>query len=125
VKPSRPRPKKRAPAPTTEPLPKLLGFWDLDASGNPYFAGTSRAAMRLTGERLERGDYRIWHTAKETRWVSTIFLWINHQWDSTQAPILFETAAYCGGKITICERYTTRMQARAGHRKWCKTYLDS
>lgn len=103
--------------------PKLM-YWDLDAKGHPYYAGKSRDAMMLTATRMERGDYQLYRGEKDKRWVSTVFLWINHRWDEGP-PLVFETAAYCGGKVIVCERYSTRRQAQAGHRKWCRTYLES
>lgn len=126
TRPSRPRPKAKPRARDAVHLrtPPEFGYWDLDEQGQPYFAGASKAAVARAAARFERGDYRIWRTEKDERWVGTIFLWINHQWGSGP-PILFETAASCGGKIVVCERYSTRSQARIGHRKWCKTYLDS
>jgi hypothetical protein len=118
MKPSRPRPKRKKKEP-----PRRFGHWDLDEHGQPYYLGMKPEAMMHCAIRYGRGDYHLHRTEKDGRWVSTVFLWINHQWGDGP-PILFETGARCGGKIVICERYSTRQEADAGHIKWCKTYLE-
>jgi hypothetical protein len=121
-KPSRPRPKKKKPA--APRAHAAFGNWDLDSKGEPFYAGNTTEAMMQCAIRYGRGDYRIKRTQKSGRWVNTIFLWVNHQWDPELPPILFETASFCGGKVVICDRYSTRAQALAGHEKWCKVYLE-
>lgn len=51
-------------------------------------------------------------------WVSTVYLVINHQWDSSQPPLLWETMINSDGDfIDWMHRYTTRAAATSAHHK--------
>jgi hypothetical protein len=47
--------------------------------------------------------------------VSTVFLGIDHRFQSYDLPLLFETLVIGGPMAETCERYTTWDEAEAGH----------
>lgn len=54
------------------------------------------------------------------RWISTVFLGIDHQWHSSGPPILFETMVFPSKdredrNEEHCERYATWDEAYTGH----------
>lgn len=52
--------------------------------------------------------------------VSTIFLGLDHNYEETGAPVLFETMIFGGDYDEYCERYTTWDEAETGHAKACE-----
>lgn len=52
--------------------------------------------------------------------VSTVFLGLDHNYEETGAPVLFETMIFGGDHDEYCERYTTWDDAEKGHDKACK-----
>jgi hypothetical protein len=50
-------------------------------------------------------------------WVSTVFLGINHAFDRTRPPVLFETMVFPSGGLSELygRRYATAEEALAGH----------
>lgn len=55
--------------------------------------------------------------------VSTVFLVIDHSRRGDGKPVLFETAVFEKGEIVRMERYCTRAEAEAGHKRVCKEYF--
>lgn len=49
--------------------------------------------------------------------VSTVFLGLDHGWDSDSDPILYETMIFGGEHDGYQERYTSRVDALAGHQR--------
>lgn len=69
------------------------------------------------------------HIAQETvddKWVSTVWLGLNHNWFDIGPPLIFETMVFEHkdyGHQIYCERYSTWQQAEEGHKravKWVK-----
>lgn len=56
--------------------------------------------------------------------ISTVFLAMNHEWDSTKPPLIFETMAFPNNEW--CEidsnRYSTEQEAIAGHESMVQKY---
>ena len=52
----------------------------------------------------------------ETITVSTVFLGVDHSF-TNEAPILWETMVFGGGKDQECVRYATKEEALKGHKK--------
>jgi hypothetical protein len=52
--------------------------------------------------------------------VSTVFLGMNHNFDDTGDPILFETMVFGGENDKLQVRYHTWEEAEAGHERICK-----
>lgn len=74
-------------------------------------------------------------------WISTVFLGLNHQWDSNMPPLIFETMVFpvtasvlptierhtaVVGEVVMSElhgaRYSTEEQALAGHKRLVCAY---
>jgi len=49
--------------------------------------------------------------------ISTVFLGINHNFEDSRVPIVFETMIFNGRHDECCERYATWQDAVAGHKK--------
>lgn len=63
-------------------------------------------------------------------WISTVFLCLDHNWNSKGPPILFETMVFIGERSTTQDatdpcRYATWEEAAAGHREVCRRLRDS
>lgn len=63
----------------------------------------------------ERG--RVAKTAVGDRWISTVFLGMDHSFSDDPEPLWFETMVFTHGKAGYQRRYTTWEQAEAGHRE--------
>ena len=55
------------------------------------------------------------------KWISTVFLGVDHNWTGKGPPLIFETMGFhVGGGHQLlgflCQRYHTRAQAEQGHR---------
>jgi len=65
-------------------------------------------------------------TLPNGRWVSTVWLGIDHSFGSGP-PLIFETMVFPseGGVLTEldCERYSTEDAAKAGHERMCAKWL--
>lgn len=81
--------------------------------------------VREWGRKLEDMDYkRIRETTlTDGRWVSTVWLGLNHNWGAGP-PLIFETMVFAGdnGRSLDQIRYSTEAQAIKGHegmvKKW-------
>jgi len=83
----------------------------LDTDGNPQPEGDLLAWAQWMGT----GDNQIVKREQvgHVR-VSTVFLGLDHGWGNTD-PLLWETMVF-GGKLDgLCERYSSRADALAGH----------
>lgn len=60
---------------------------------------------------------RTFFNKKKIR-VSTVFLGLDHSWDFTGPPVLWETMVF-GLKSEHMDRYTSVEDARKGHKKTC------
>ena len=63
-------------------------------------------------------------TLDDGRWVSTVFLGLDHNYSDDGPPILFETMIFPGESKAelieeFCERYATWDEALAGHEAAC------
>jgi len=67
---------------------------------------------------LETADRHVGKTKIGDAEVSTVFLFIDHNFSGEGSPILFETMVFGGPLGMEQERYETRAQAEAGHRMW-------
>jgi hypothetical protein len=59
-------------------------------------------------------------TIDDDVYVSTVFLGIDHRFDDDGPPILWETMVFGRPLDEECERYTSRMDALAGHAAMCQ-----
>ena len=55
--------------------------------------------------------------------VSTVFLGMDHRFMGEGPPVLWETTVFGGDQDQAQERYTSAMEARLGHIRWCLTAL--
>jgi len=64
-----------------------------------------------------RVDQTIIKGTNENReiWVSTVFLFINHNFGGEGKPILFETMVFGGKHDQYCRRYASFGEAKTGH----------
>lgn len=72
--------------------------------------------MELAGQ-FPKSLARTWiATRRQSSFISTIFLGINHSWDDTRPPVLFETMVFDGKRNDVFQdRYETIGEARVGH----------
>ena len=72
------------------------------------------------GEWMAKNDRRkiVKQETVEARWVSTVFLGLDHNWGDGK-PALFETMIFSNGDRTdlYCDRYATWNEALDGHAK--------
>ena len=80
----------------------------------------TRAEQYIEWDARERGiraDNDPYHVARtelgDGRYVSTVFLGLDHEWNPNHPPLLFETMVF--PDCEVCERYSTWEQAVAGH----------
>ena len=52
--------------------------------------------------------------------VSTVFLGLNHNFDVTGPPLLWETMIFGGAHDQFCARYASVEAAKAGHESACR-----
>lgn len=53
----------------------------------------------------------------EDKWVSTVWLGLDHQWDDDKQPLLYETMIFVKeGEEIYCSRYSTWKEAEEGHK---------
>lgn len=81
----------------------------MDKEGNPIDA---RRWAELHGD---DSYMRIGEERMPGMWVSTVWLGINHNFAPQGPPILFETMIFGGPFDTECWRYSTEVEAMAGH----------
>lgn len=104
-------------------------YFILDPNGDPIPALNSLTWAKWFSEH-DSNDRRIAETRTKLFWISTVFLGINHQWRPDGPPHIFESMAFLQprrhdisrvsskpiiGEGELCERYSTRLQAMAGH----------
>lgn len=68
-------------------------------------------------------EKKVARTTVGKKVVSTVFLGLDHNWDPTGKPLVFETMVFPEeGDYSdeICERYHTYKEARSGHAKIVK-----
>jgi hypothetical protein len=90
------------------------------------------------GQWMEEDGHRsLWWTGNATKYVSTVFMGLDHNYFFNGPPILFETMAFCHegrtmdyfGRIqavpeTLCqERYSCWDDAEIGHKAAVRKYL--
>jgi hypothetical protein len=93
-----------------------------DQDGQPmamldWAAAFGRARERTLGRTILKGP------ARGTKWVSTVWLGLDHQWGEG-APLIFESMVFVRGSYSEleCRRYTTRAEALAGHAELCRIW---
>jgi len=67
---------------------------------------------------------RIWLEEKELYTISTVRLGLDHRYDKKWGPLIFETCIFMGWfdggwESSVIERYETKEEALAWHRKIC------
>jgi hypothetical protein len=79
-----------------------------DRQGNPI-------TMEEWGAALASGaDRHVAETTVGDVWVSTVWLGLDHSWDDGP-PLIFETMVFGGPCNEEMHRYSTEVQALAGH----------
>lgn len=95
-----------------------------DRQGRPLPENVLTLAM-MFGD----SDYKIVKQEKVghgpgAKWVSTVWLGLDHNWNMTGPPLIFETMVFpwtsCGD--IYMRRYSTEEQALAGHRETVEIY---
>lgn len=73
------------------------------------------------GKMFSRSDRRVGSDTIEGKYISTVFLGIDHSFDPSELHI-FETMVFThkGGESIFCERYATWVDAEKGHEAACK-----
>lgn len=67
------------------------------------------------------GWWRVGYEERDGKKVSTVFLGLNHEWDKSKTPVLYETMIF--GLPDVAEwqeRYSTIEEAEAGHVAACR-----
>jgi len=98
----------------------MLAIYVLDDAGNPVpeddvsaWSQWSATTDRHVGDDMINGVR-----------VSTVFLGIDHAFFGGP-PVLWETMIFGSEKWEdVCERYTSRGAALAGHTKWCEAVIS-
>jgi hypothetical protein len=96
--------------------------WVLDANGEPVETDLLTWALWM-----ETDDRVLWRDCDEqTGWrVSTIFLGIDHNFSLEKGPpVLWETMVFGGPLSGEGERYTSKADAREGHRRMCAKVME-
>jgi hypothetical protein len=94
----------------------MTHFYVLDANDKPV-----REPDLVAWARFMEGAGR--HVAQDRIgdvYISTVFLGLDHGWGA-QRPVLWETMVFGSKLDETQERYTTREEALAGHRRWVNT----
>ena len=72
-------------------------------------------------EYFKKLDRILWYSSEKGIQVSTVFLGIDHNFDSNGPPLLFESMVF-GVNPEVCNRYSTYDLALTGHKALCQTY---
>lgn len=102
-----------------------MNHYKLDENKNPI-----PCSMEEWAEQLEyMHKTKTKHVVKEIingKFISTIWLGLNHNWGNNNLPLLFETMVFADintGCEEYCDRYSTWKEAEEGHKKaveWVK-----
>lgn len=93
---------------------KFTFLYVLDENGAPVEAGD----IEQFGEFFENFDNRrVAEDIVGNRTISTVFLGFNHCHIPDGPPVLWETAIFDGDDADIYDRYTSREEAEAGHKR--------
>jgi len=76
--------------------------------------------MMTWARSFEKTDRRVAKTVKDEISVSTVFLGLNHQYDPSGPPLLFETMIFGGEHDEDCTRCSTWEEAEKMHAEACK-----
>lgn len=93
-----------------------FGKYILDKDGNPK----PEEDLLTWASWMESGDRKVKKTKVGKAEVSTIFVGIDHGYNSKNEPILFETVVFGGRYNEEQERYATRKEAVKGHNRLVK-----
>lgn len=93
-------------------------MWDeplwFDRKGQPI--SYEEGARLLADSEARRVAQDVVIVEGEPRWVSTVHLVLNHNWDDDGPPLIFETMTFThDGPIDMVYRYPTEEAALAGH----------
>lgn len=69
---------------------------------------------------IGQGVHHVGDTELHGCRVSTVFLGLDHRWDTDGDPLVFETMIFGGINDQYQERYATYEAAEAGHREACQ-----
>jgi hypothetical protein len=95
-------------------MEKFHTFYIIDDKHNATPTTDEREWVRF----MTRGNRTVGNTTVNKTRISTVFLGINHGWNLSKAPILFETMIFGGIFDGESQRYTTWESAEKGHEKW-------
>lgn len=105
-----------------------LGLYTLDDDNNPVPCKD----VLVWGEWFSKNDHRrrVAQTDVGTRWVSTVFLGLDHSHGGLfgeKFPTIFETMVFVRGSSEdlYCERYATWADALAGHERAVHMVLNN
>lgn len=92
-------------------------LWILDEDGEPQ----SVQDVHVWARWFNTANRRVAETTIGRRLVSTVFLGIDHSFGEGP-PLLFETMVFGAPSYNdqVCERYSTKADALAGHAQICK-----
>jgi hypothetical protein len=96
-------------------------FYVLDAGGDPVPATSEQWSKWLRDNRSKR---IVKQTTLDGRvLVSTVFLGLDHNWESEGPPRIFETMIFGGPWNEYQRRYATKDEALVGHEDACAKAL--
>lgn len=93
-----------------------------------YYDKTGRPMLlEEWGKKLGDIDYKVIEqtTLQNGKWVSTVWLGLDHRFSDSGEPLIFETMVFPEqGNYAeeFCERYSTLEEAQAGHKRICEEY---
>lgn len=103
----------------------ITGKYTLDDDGNPV----SEPDLMKWAHWMEtemRKKKRVAETWIGLIWVSTVFLGLDHSYDRSRPPVLWETMIFVGSCSSDCVRYRSMKDAIDGHAKairYCKLHF--
>lgn len=72
---------------------------------------------------LESADRCVAWTGSKDKYVSTVFLGLDHRHWGNGPPIVFETMLFLNGSGEDCERYSSWDDAETGHKAMVRRFL--
>ena len=106
----------------------LYAYEEWDNATDPPTCRLVETSDSATWARYLDSERRI--VAQDTvdgKWVSTVFLGIDHSFEFSDPPLWYETMVFPekdNYAELYCDRYTTRDEALAGHQRACQMVRD-
>lgn len=92
----------------------ITGKYTLDDAGNPVSEPDLMKRAIWMKKELHKKK-RVAETHVGRIWISTVFLGLDHRFDRSGPPVLWETMIFIGSRSGGCHRYTSLEEAKIGH----------